>query len=170
MSLPSPDGRRDGSEAGQGRDIPPFFVSSRAVVRQGKWRGSSQGSPGEGWDVFCKNCPRPLSNSPPPLKKRTSGRSGRSPSLSGGEGFSVSDREKDRLPSCHACCLIEEGSLRHARRKVTRRLTSPYPAVRLFLHLARLPGGVARLSARSFLFSATRHPLTNAAKNEKRTS
>ena len=123
-----------------------------------------------GGDVFFKNCPRPLSNSPPPLKKLSSGRSGRSPSLSGGEGFSAPEQRKGRLSYCHACCLIEEGFLRHARRTVTRRLTSPYPAVRLFLHHAHLPGGVARLSARSFLFSATRHPLTNAAKNEKRTS
>ncbi len=60
-----------------------------------------------GGDVFCKNCPRPLSNSPPPLKKLSSGRSGRSPSLSGGKGFSAPEQRKGRLSYCHACCLIE---------------------------------------------------------------
>ena len=60
-----------------------------------------------GGDVFCKNCPRPLSNSPPPLKKRFSGRHGRSPSLSGGEGLPAPDRRKDSLSCCHVCCLIE---------------------------------------------------------------
>ncbi|WP_418735997.1 transposase [Desulfovibrio sp.] len=48
-----------------------------------------------------KNCPRPLSNSPPPLKKRPSGRHGRSPSPSGGEGLPAPDRRKDSLSCCH---------------------------------------------------------------------
>ena len=48
-----------------------------------------------------------------------------------------------------------KGFLRHVRRSTRRPPhTSPYLAVRFFLHLARLPGGVARPSALYFLLPA----------------
>ena len=63
-----------------------FLEGESAAVGAAPLRG--------GGDVFCKNCPRPLSNSPPPLKKRSSGRHGRSPSLSGREEFCSLTGEK----------------------------------------------------------------------------
>ena len=91
-----PSGRQKGRR--QGRGIPPFFRSRPGCPPGGKREGkgiracleSGHGMPGEGGDVFCKNCPRLPPDPHPPLKKRLSRSVCRSPSLAGeGAGRAV---------------------------------------------------------------------------------
>ena len=63
--------------------------------------------------------------------------------------------------------LPDQRTPRDARRKTAHwPHTSPYPAVRPFFHLPRLPGGTTRPSARCFPFPAIGRPRAKATKYE----
>lgn len=70
-----------------------------------------------------------------------------------GRTFPLIDDKAD-CHVCHACCLIGKILVRTRRRVTHPFYLSPYPAIRFFLHLARLPGGVTRPSALYFLLPA----------------